>query len=112
METIYNISEQKFVQYFSLLSISIKGNKKNLVRYILGKLEVESSQIDINEDSFSIEHILPESPTDYRRNNFTDSQIEEITQNILAEGWTPDTLDRRQRSLAQRAVVIWKSDFI
>lgn len=143
------VSDEKFLQDFSLLSISTKGQKKKLVRYILYKLEVDASHIDINEDSFSIEHILPESPTDDWRQNFTDSQVEEmvyrlgnltplephlnrevgnesylmkrekyqqsvytLTQRIMAEEWTPNTLATRQRHLAQRAVHIWRSDFL
>ncbi|MDP8964106.1 MAG: DUF262 domain-containing HNH endonuclease family protein [Cyanobacteriota bacterium] len=142
------VSDEKFLQDFSLISISTKGQKKKLVRYILCKLEADASNIEVNEDSFSIEHILPESPTDDWRQNFTDAQIEEmvyrlgnltpleahfnrqvgnesypikqekyqhsvytLTQRILAEEWTPDTLTTRQRHLAQRAVHIWRSDF-
>lgn len=147
LRSIY-VSDEKFLQDFSLLSISTKGQKKKLVRYILCKLEADASHIDVNEDSFSIEHILPESPSSEWRKNFTDSQVEEmvyrignltplephlnrqvgndfyptkravyqesvykLTQNILAEEWTPDTLATRQRYLAQRAVHIWRSDF-
>lgn len=142
------VSDEKFLQDFALLSVSTKGRKKKLARYILCKLEADASGIDINEDSFSIEHILPESPSNEWRNNFTDAQIEEmvyrvgnltpvephlnrrignelysikqevyqqsvykLTQNILAEEWTPNTLATRQRHLAQRAVHIWRSDF-
>jgi hypothetical protein len=70
------------LQDFSLLSISTKGQKKKLVRYILCKLEVNASRIDVNEDSFSIEHILPESPTDGWRQNFMEAQVEEMTYRI------------------------------
>lgn len=123
------VSDEKFLQDFSLLSISTKGQKKKLVRYIICKLETDTSHIEVNEDSFSIEHILPESPTDSWRQNFTDAQVEEmtyrmgnltplephfnrqvgnelypikraiyqqsvytLTQNVVAEEWTPDTL--------------------
>lgn len=143
------VSDQKFLQDFSLLSISTKGQKKKLVKYILTKLETDASHIDVNEDSFSIEHILPESPNDDWRQNFTDSQLEDmiyrlgnltplephlnrqvgnefypkkretyqksvysLTQNILGEEWTPDSLANRQKYLAHRAVLIWKSDFL
>lgn len=142
------VSDEKFLQDFSLFSISTKGQKKKLVRYILCKLEADASNIEVNEDSFSIEHILPESPTDDWRPNFTDAQIEEmvyrlgnltplephfnrevgnktypikqekyqqsvytLTQRIVAEEWTPNTLATRQRNLAQRAVHIWRSGF-
>ena len=131
-----------------MLSISTKGQKKKLVRYILNQLEAEASSRKDDEDSFSIEHILPESPSDDWRNSFTDAQIEDmvyrlgnltplepsfnrevgnssyttkqekyqqsvytLTQKILAEEWTPDTIANRQRRLAQRAVSIWRVDF-
>ncbi|WP_421659076.1 DUF262 domain-containing protein [Leptothermofonsia sp. ETS-13] len=147
LRSVY-VSDEKFLQDFSLLSISTRGQKKKLVRYILCKLEADASGIDVNEDSFSIEHILPESPSSDWRQNFTDAQVEEmvyrignltplephfnrqvgnefysdkrkvyqqsvykLTQNILAEEWTPDTLAARQRHLAQRATYIWRSDF-
>ena len=147
LRSVY-VSDEKFQQDFSLLSIPTKGQKKKLSRYILYKLEMDASRIDINEDSFSIEHILPESPNSEWRKNFTDAQIEEmvyrignvtplepsknrevgnelysvkqeayqqsvyqLTQNILAEEWTPNTLSNRQKELAKRAIHIWRSDF-
>jgi len=143
------VADEKFLQDFSLLSIPTKGQKKKLVRYILCQLEKEASGIDINEDSFSIEHILPEMPSAAWQQDFTDAEVEQmvyrlgnltplepslnrqigndvyanklaiyqqsvykLTQNIVAEEWTPDSLARRQNSLAKRAVSIWKSDFI
>ncbi|HAG81127.1 MAG TPA: DUF262 domain-containing protein [Cyanobacteria bacterium UBA12227] len=148
LRSVY-VSDEKFLQDFSLLSISTKGQKKKLVRYILWQLEMDAAERpDINEDGFTIEHILPESPTDDWRQNFTDTQIEDmvyrlgnltplephlnrqvgnklypskqatyqqsiykLTQNILAEEWTPNTLATRQRHLAKRAIHIWRSDF-
>ncbi len=148
LRSVY-VPDEKFAQDFSLLSISTKGQKKKLARYILWKLEIDASErSDISEDGFSIEHILPESPGNRWQQNFTNAQIEEmvyrignltplephlnrqvgnelypikqeayrqsvyqLTQNILAEEWTPDSLAARQRHLAQRAVHIWQSDF-
>lgn len=72
------VKDEKFQQDFSLLSISTKGQKRKLVRYIFCYLEADKSGIEVNEDSFSIEHILPEVPTDEWRQNFTDLQIEEM----------------------------------
>ena len=76
------VSDEKFLQDFSLFSISTKGQKKKLVRYILCKLEADASNKEVNEDSFSIEHILPESPSSDWRETFTDSQIEEMVYRI------------------------------
>ncbi|MDJ0616695.1 MAG: DUF262 domain-containing HNH endonuclease family protein [Calothrix sp. MO_192.B10] len=143
------VPDEKFQQDFSLLSIVTKSQKRKLVRYILGKLETDASGIQIDQDSFSIEHILPEVTTNNWQQNFTDSQIEAmvyrlgnltllepsfnreigqnsyqlkqatyqksvytLTKNITAEDWNPDTIAARQRRLAQRAIHIWKSDFI
>ena len=72
------VADEKFLQDFSLLSISTKGQKKKIVRYILFKLEADASHIEVNEDSFSIEHILPESPNSDWGQNFTDIQAEEM----------------------------------
>ncbi len=144
------VSDEKFKQDFALLSISTKGQKKKLVRYILGKLEMDAAnRKDINEDSFSIEHILPESPSNAWEKHFPDSQVEDmvyrignltpleppfnreignevyalkrnkyqqsvyaLTQNILAEEWTIDSIVKRQNNLATRAVHIWRADFL
>ena len=145
LRSVY-VSDQKFLRDFSLLSISTRGQKKKLARYILWKLEGDSPLVD--EDSFSIEHILPESPSIHWLQNFNEAQIEEmtyrignlttlepalnrkignefypikretyqksiykLTQGILSEEWTPNTLNIRQRNLARQAVNIWKSDF-
>lgn len=143
------VADEKFQQDFSLLSLSTRGQKKKLVRYILYRFETNASRIDVNEDSFSIEHILPESPTDEWRQNFSDFQLEEmvyrlgnltplepsynrevgnstyaikrekyqqsaytLTQQIMAQEWTPDAIATRQRYLAQRAVQIWQADLV
>ncbi|WP_017324506.1 DUF262 domain-containing protein [Synechococcus sp. PCC 7336] len=143
------VADEKFQQDFSFLAISTKGKKKKLVRYILTKLEADrSSRVD-NEDSFSIEHILPESPSNEWRLNFTDDEIEDmvyrlgnltplepnfnrrvgndayqakqdvyaksaynLTQEIAAEEWTPDSILNRQQDMAKRAIEIWRSDFL
>jgi uncharacterized protein with ParB-like and HNH nuclease domain len=81
LRSVY-VSDEKFFQDFSVLSISTKGQKKKLVRYILCKLETDTSKKEVNEDSFSIEHILPESPSENWRKNFTDSQIEEMVYRV------------------------------
>ena len=143
------VPDEKFRQDFALFAIVPKGNKKKLVRYILAQLEADASGRKDEEDSFSIEHILPESPTDEWRQQFTENEIEAmvyrlgnltplepkwnrqvgnksykvkqvkyqqsvytLTQEIVAEAWTPDVIDQRQRKFAKRAVQIWKSDFL
>lgn len=41
-----------------------------------------SQRPDLSEDGFSIEHVLPESPTDEWRQNFTDLEAEEMAYRI------------------------------
>ncbi|MEM9220554.1 MAG: DUF262 domain-containing protein, partial [Cyanobacteria bacterium P01_F01_bin.150] len=77
------VSDEKFSQDFSFLAISTKGQKRKLVRYILWKLETDASERnDISEDGFSIEHILPESPTQDWNRSFSEEQIEEAVYRI------------------------------
>lgn len=77
------VTNEKFLQDFSLLAIPTRGQKKKLVRYILYKLEMDASGIDVNIDRFSIEHILPESPSTQWQQNFPrDAQIEDIVYRI------------------------------
>lgn len=148
VRSIY-VSDDKFSQDFSIISISTRGTQKKLVKYILGKLETDISQLEINEDSFSIEHILPESPSNQWQEYFPDNQREEmvyrlgnmtllepnlnreignksytlkqeiyqqsnyqLTKNIQAEEWNPESLNKRQLQLAKRAIHIWRSDFV
>ncbi|MBO1351655.1 MAG: DUF262 domain-containing protein [Hormoscilla sp. GUM202] len=76
------VPDDKFKQDFSLLAISTKGPKKKLVRYILSKLEADASGVEVNEDSFSIEHILPQEPTDDWRQHFPDARREEMVDRL------------------------------
>ena len=147
LRSVY-VSDEKFAQDFELLTVSTRGQKKKLARYILWKLENDVADPPIDEESFSIEHILPESPEQDWLDDFTDAQITDmvyrlgnltplepplnrqignrsyaikrdvyptsayrLTQEILAEEWTPHALANRQKQLAKRAVHIWRSDF-
>jgi uncharacterized protein with ParB-like and HNH nuclease domain len=95
LRSVY-VLDEKFEQDFSLLSVPTKGRKKKLAKYILCKLEVDaSSGRDLSEDSFSIEHILPESPSNEWRQDFTDDQIEEMVYRIGNLTPLEPTLNRR-----------------
>lgn len=77
LKPIY-VPDEKFQQDFSLFATPTRGKKK-LVRYVLYKLEVDARERnDLNEDSFSIEHILPENPSSEWQQDFTDAQLEEM----------------------------------
>jgi uncharacterized protein with ParB-like and HNH nuclease domain len=82
LKPIY-VPDEKFQQDFSLLVMTTRGQKKKLVRYILYKLEVDARESDdVSEDSFSIEHILPENPSSDWQQDFTDAQLEEMVYRI------------------------------
>ena len=83
LKSVY-VPDDKFIRDFAYLSISTKGRKKKLARYILWKLELDADTCNkpIDEDGFSIEHILPESPNDSWRNNFSDEEMEEMVYRI------------------------------
>ncbi|MGC1305660.1 MAG: DUF262 domain-containing HNH endonuclease family protein [Phormidesmis sp.] len=70
------VKDEKFSQDFSLLSPASK-QKKRLTKYILGKLEKDESGFDPKEDSFTVEHILPQNPDETWRQSFPESQIDE-----------------------------------
>ncbi|MEL7052816.1 MAG: DUF262 domain-containing HNH endonuclease family protein [Cyanobacteria bacterium J06588_5] len=76
ISSILYIEDSKFEQDFALLAIPTK-RKKGLVQYILRQLEKDRTNKDIPEDSFSIEHILPQEPDESWRQNFPETQIEE-----------------------------------
>ena len=61
-----------FKNDFSTLSISTKGRNRKLARYILFEIENQLSHTDIDyeDSSATIEHILPENPNDDWTENF------------------------------------------
>lgn len=65
LKPIY-IDDAKFEQDFSQLIIETGGRHKKLAKYILAKLEQEAGNraCDPDTDPSTIEHILPENPTD------------------------------------------------
>ena len=63
LKPIY-VSDASFTNEFSNLTLNTNGNHKKLVKYILAKLETDSSgrECDPETDPGTIEHILPENP--------------------------------------------------
>lgn len=70
------VLDDKFLQDFSLLTIS-NTRKKDLVKYILRQLEKDRAGKDLTEDSFSIEHILPQEPNDLWQDCFQGEEIDD-----------------------------------
>ena len=68
------VSDEKFYQDFSLLSVE---NQKKLIQYILKSLEKDKSGKDLQEDSFSIEHILPQNPNEMWTQHFQNDEVDD-----------------------------------
>lgn len=77
LRSVY-VSDEKFSQDFELLTVSTRGQQKKLARYMLWKLENDAAGQEIVEESFSIEHILPESPEQDWQDDFTDAQMTDM----------------------------------
>jgi hypothetical protein len=64
LKSVY-VSDEEFETAFSLKSIVTKGKGTRLVRYILFSLEnqISNKKYDFSDSSITIEHILPENPS-------------------------------------------------
>ncbi|MGY3794895.1 DUF262 domain-containing protein [Aquimarina sp. 433] len=75
------VSDEIFTNQFTLKTINTKS-KNRLARYIIYNLENKNSNrstFDFEQDSGTLEHILPENPSDDWNNSFVkDTQIEFI----------------------------------
>lgn len=60
------VDDNKFEQDFSMLEVPTSGQRKQLAKYVLCKLEedIGSHPCDHETDPATIEHILPENPTE------------------------------------------------
>lgn len=77
LKPIY-VPDQKFTNDFTTLAIPTSGQRKKLVKYILAMLESQWSGrfCDPENDPASIEHILPENPTQAWEESFPRTQWE------------------------------------
>ena len=77
MKPIY-VADQKFQNDFATLAIPTGGQRKKIVKYILTRLESQLSGrfCDPETDPASIEHILPENPTQEWEQSFPRTQWE------------------------------------
>lgn len=65
LKPIY-VDDNKFLQDFAILAADTGGQRNKLAKYILARLETDASNraIDADTDPGTIEHILPENPSD------------------------------------------------
>lgn len=60
------VDDEKFKQDFAMLEVSTSGQRKQLAKYVLCRLEEDAGNhpCDHETDPATIEHILPENPTE------------------------------------------------
>lgn len=73
ISTLY-VNDDKFQKDFSLITLT--NQQRKLIKYVLRSLENHDSGKDISEDSFSIEHILPQNPDKSWHDLFQTSNID------------------------------------
>ncbi len=148
------VNDEKFRQDLSMLEVDASNRRKKVAKYILARLESDASgrECDPDTDPGTLEHILPENPTEvwdeqYPRNRW-ESDVDRLGNLTLLESsanrrirnaeyaakreeyvnsgyrltrdipemapehWSPAILDHRQRRLADRAVHLWRADFV
>ena len=78
LRTIY-VDDVKTRQDFSRLAVTTSGQRKRLAKYILARLEQDAAgrACDPDTDPGTIEHILPENPSDEWRDTFDSTRWEE-----------------------------------
>ena len=78
LRTIY-VDDVKTRQDFSLLAVTTRGQRKRLAKYILARLEQDAAgrACDPDTDPGTIEHVLPENPSDEWRDSFDSTRWEE-----------------------------------
>lgn len=148
------VDDERVRSDFAYFEAKTRGQGKAITKYILVRLEMDAGgdmRLNPITDPGTIEHILPENPTDaweedfggtgtamtYRLGNLTlleaaanraignrpyDEKLDAyggsryvLTKRLpetAPERWTPDNISERQRRMAERAVHIWRSDFV
>ena len=154
LQPIY-VDDERFRSDFTHFEAKTRGQGKTLTKYILVRLEMDASddaRLSPITDSGTIEHILPENPTDAWEEDFDDTSTGAMTYRLgnltlleapanreignrpygkkldaygrsryvltkrlpetAPERWTPEHINERQRRMADRAVHIWRADFV
>ena len=77
LKPIY-VADEKMRQDFALLTVSTRGQRKKLAKYILARLEGDAAgrACDPDTDPGTIEHILPENPAEAWSETFAPEQWE------------------------------------
>lgn len=78
------VSDEKFIRDFEVKEIDTSGQQRKLAKYILCRLETDANGIvrDHEADTGTIEHILPENPSDAWRIYFEDERQKDFIYRI------------------------------
>ena len=155
LQPIY-VDDERVRSDFTHFEAITGGQGKAITKYILVRLEMDASgdmRLNPITDPGTIEHILPENPTDAWEEDFGDGSagaamtyrlgnltlLEAAANRAIGnrpygekldayggsryvltkrlpetapERWTPEHITERQQKMADRAVHIWRSDFV
>ncbi|MGH7794580.1 MAG: DUF262 domain-containing protein [Candidatus Binatia bacterium] len=77
LKAVY-VDDDKFEQDFTLLAVDTGGQRKKLAKYMLARLESDRSgrECDPETDPGTVEHVLPENPSDSWSATFSHEQWE------------------------------------
>ncbi len=78
------VDDTKFDRDFALLSVDTSGQRKKLAKYILARLESDRSgrDCDPETDPGTVEHILPENPSENWSSSFPREQWESVVYRV------------------------------
>ena len=78
------IPDEEFVADFSTLRLKARGASGKRLRYLLAKIEKQTSGSDISDETMqaTIEHILPENPADTGWEKFSDDAHDRASERV------------------------------
>lgn len=106
---------QQFESNFRGILASEKfTKKKNLVKYILGRMSREVGKLDLAFDRMTIEHIAHQSQQ--KGSSFTEEQVAEIGNLLLVDERLNEQLGTKQfiekKGILEKANSVWKDDYL
>lgn len=96
LRSVY-VDDERFEQDFVRFAPDGNGQGKKLVRHVLARLETDASgrEIDPDTDSGTIEHILPQNPTNYWEAFFPRDAWERYVDRLGNLTWLESNLNRQ-----------------
>ncbi len=114
LRSIY-VVDDKFEADFAQRIISTSGRRKKVAKYILTKIEslISSQDIDFETNPGTIEHILPENPTDEWEESIPRDKWDEATYRLgnLTVLKASDNRDVANKTFAEKSKVYESSEY-